>query len=274
MDTALYKWIGVIGVTTLMVWVFGVLHVGDELSLYFFSVGQGDSEMVVSDGVHMLIDGGRGDRVLSALERTIPWYQKRIDVLVISHPEQDHLGGLFDVVTYYDVGVVVWNGQRNTLWNEFASLLSEYDIPVVVLGAGDALSFGDVKVDVLWPFTLGSETNDNSLVLRMTTPYGKALYTGDISSVSEASLVSQYTIDVDVMKLPHHGSKYSSSRALLSAASPLLSIVEVGKNSYGHPTADVIQRVEEVGSMLFRTDTDGDLKVLPSEDGWELFRIE
>jgi competence protein ComEC len=274
MDTALYKWIGVIGVTTLMVWVFGVLRVGDELSLYFFAVGQGDSEMVVSDGVRMLIDGGRGDSVLSALERTIPWYYKRIDVLAISHPEQDHMGGLFDVVEYYDVGVVVWNGQENALWEEFSALLNAHHIPVVILGAGDAVTMDNVILSVLWPNALSSETNENSLVFRADTPYGSVLYTGDISSKVEKKLASQENINVDILKIPHHGSKYSSSDMFLRAVSPLLSVVEVGNNSYGHPTQEVLSRLAFVGSTLFRTDIDGTIKLTPSIDGWEIFHIE
>lgn len=242
--------------------------------LYFLDIGQGDSQLVIlpveggqSGVVKVLIDGGPTAAVLDNVSKILSPLDRRIDVLMMTHPQLDHFGGFIDVLKTYQVGVFVGSGRKADIeaYRELHDVLVERGVPYVQLGEGDALRIGDSRFDILSPSSqesLSGELNDSSVVALLTTPDFKALYTGDIGEFTEARLVRDYDLNVDVLKVPHHGSRFSSSEAFLKEVSPAISVIEVGKNTYGHPTKAVLDRLLKYGSQIFRTDTQGIIKVV------------
>ncbi len=240
--------------------------------LFFLPVGQGDAQLVRVGGINVLIDGGPNRGILSSLD-TILGARGHIDIVFVSHGQTDHIQGLFDVVSSRPVGVLLYQGATTPLLEQLFVRAREYSVPVVQIKTGSTLLYKDALFEVLsfepsiHKFD-SSGINDDSLVLKFTTPGGCALFTADIGSDAERQLSSYYKnkLDCDVLKVAHHGSKTSSLPEFLRAVSPALSVIEVGKNSYGHPTPEVLTRLAGVGSRILRTDQDGIVRVLLQPD--------
>ena len=243
--------------------------------IYFLDIGQGDSELVVlpsssgSSGgkIKVLIDGGpRGPRLAERLSEILPFYDRYIDLVVLTHPQADHFAGLIDVFKHYKVGVFISNGVKGTAksFQELESAVNNSSAQKIVLLAGDLISYKDYVFKFISPkpefFDL-PDLNHGSLVILFKAKNASALFTGDIGFKEEDYLLKNYDIDVDILKVSHHGSKYSSDANFLAAASPKISVIEVGKNSYGHPTQDALSRLMAAGSQIFRTDLDGTMKL-------------
>ena len=236
--------------------------------VYFLDVGQGDSELAVLPGnVKILIDAGPNRKVLDELTSALSPFDRYIDLVVLSHPQLDHFAGLIDVLKRYQVGAFVFNGRRGetAAFGDLEKIIQENKIPVIVLGEKDKIKYQDSRFDVLSPsknLLSSAELNDTTLVMRLLSQNAKILFTGDIDSKIENYLAEKYELDVDVLKIAHHGSKFSSSEEFLRAATPKLTIIEVGKNSYGHPTEQVLNRLALIGAQIFRTDKDGTIKLV------------
>lgn len=262
-------------VIDLVLWgvLFSAPGVDGSTSLYFLNIGQGDSELIeLAGGVHVLIDGGpSGKALLENLANVLPPTKKYIDLIVMTHPQVDHFGGFIDVLKNYDVGAFISSGRKADVsaYPELHDLLEKNQVPYIQVKEGDSIKYGDVTLSVLSPSSqdlLSGEFNDTAIVLLLETPEFKALYTGDIGDNIEKKLAEKYDIDVDVLKVAHHGSKFSSSVEFLKEVSPQFSIIEVGKNTYGHPTAEALKRLKEFGDKIFRTDKEGIIKIV-MEDG-------
>ncbi len=254
---------GVLAALNLAFWVSIVLRpINAKAETYFLNVGQGDSELVRLGRANFLIDSGKDASVVDNLDKIIPNYRKRIDVAFVSHGQTDHAGGMFYLLKNYDVGYVIYNGDNTSLWQNLKKLLEEKNIPYLILKAGDRIVYGADRFDILWPTALAQEigSNDNSMVIKYSGRDYSSLFTADISSKVESEIVAD-RINADIIKVPHHGSKYSSSQYFLNAVSPEIAVIEVGKNSYGHPTSEVLKRLESVGSKIFRTDKNGLVKI-------------
>ena len=262
--------VGMLCAANFFVWG-GVVGGGppEESELYFLDVGQGDAELVRTERAVYMIDGGKNDLAANALGDILPFLRRRIDVLFISHPQQDHLGGLFDVIRRYGVGAVVWNGERNELWSSFSAELAARGIPVFAVSAGDIVRQEKNVFRVVWPpaGSAPSDQNDQSLVLFFSNGATTALYAGDVTEKVERALGAVASSTIDVLKVAHHGSKYSSSMGFLETLRPLVAVIEVGKNSYGHPTQEVLARLADVGARTFRTDQSGTVRIVRGYDG-------
>lgn len=258
-----------------MAWCFILSEINPEgTQLYFLDVGQGDSEMVKLGGASFLIDTGENLKIVNNLEKISPFYKRRIDVVFLSHGQMDHAGGMFYLLNNFDVGLVVYNGDPTPLWDNLKKLLSDKNVPYIILSAGDKITYKDGSFEILWPLKVNSksETNDNSMVTMFREGNFSSLFTADISSKTEEKILSK-SIKADILKVPHHGSKYSSSQKFISAVDPQVAIIEVGKNSYGHPTKEALSRIIESGAKIFRTDLDGIIKIAVNNDVFKIFRI-
>ena len=245
-----------------------------SLRIAALDVGQGDAILVELSGRRMLIDGGPDPSRLSVeLDRLIPAWDRRIDLLVASHPHEDHLAGLPKLLDRYHISSVIGSEDRGggpaaTSWR---AILQHTQISYHQVFTGDELQLGPARLSVLWPDATylslpptndGSALNDRSVVLRLDIPGFSALFTGDIESDIDARIISHIKSPVDVLKSPHHGSKTSASRSLLDVVAPRVALVSVGvKNAYGHPAAATLQRLGERGAVVERTDTEGTLVV-------------
>jgi len=245
----------------------------NNLEIYFLDVGQGDSSLVnLPGGIQVLIDGGPiNGRVQENLEKILAFNDRYIDLVMISHPQLDHFGGLIEVLKNYEVGAVVPSGaiSQSAAWQELEKVIKEKGINLITLAAGDKIKYQDSQFSILSPnkSEWQKDINDLSLVALFEHSHVpknirmRVLFTGDIGSSKEKQLVNLYDLDIDVLKVSHHGSKYSSDLGFLKEASPLVSVIEVGKNSYGHPTKAVLNKLASIGSQIYRTDKNGMVKV-------------
>jgi competence protein ComEC len=242
----------------------------ENLELYFLDVGQGDSQLINFPGdVQILIDGGRGPKVLNELARALPPQDRYIDLIIATHPDFDHFGGLIDVLRTYEVGVVITNGRKGAAvaqYADFEKAVKESGAKEIVFVAGDKIKYEDAVLKTLWPpFSQGKaakNANEASIVLMLEKDGLRALYTADIGFETERELVRRYDLSAQVLKVPHHGSKNSSDPKFLKEVNPKVSIIEVGKNTYGHPTVQTLNRLANVGSQIFRTDKNGTIKLI------------
>lgn len=250
-----------------------------NLELYFLDVGQGDSELIIlPTGVKILSDGGPPNtKVLSQLSKILPPTDNYIDLLIMSHPQLDHFGGFIDVLKNYKIGAFIGNGREGTAaaYNELADVIKSKQVPYIKLMDGDAIKNGDSKFSVLSPNEENLESkelNDTSIVMQLEHNGLKVLYTGDIGFNIEDYLTKKDDLHSQVFKVPHHGSKFSSGSAFLNAVQPQVSVIEVGKNSYGHPTGEVLGRLADTDTQVFRTDKDGTVKIVVEDSKLRIYR--
>lgn len=243
-----------------------------NLTIAFVDVGQGDSILVILPNTKtLLIDGGERERSGKALAILREHGLSHIDVVVATHPHADHIGGLIDVIKNVDVGQVLDSGQVHTTqtFEDFLDAIEMKQIPLESVREGDSINLDPtVKIDVLNPSISlpdgafnEAEFNDNSVVLKLTYREFSLLLTGDMQETNEERLVSENgtTLDAEVLKAGHHGSRTSSSSPFLNAVMPEVVIISLGAgNSYGHPHQEALDRISAAGTEhLFRTDVDG-----------------
>lgn len=247
---------------------------GTQTELYFLDVGQGDSELILLPGnIKIMIDGGPSAKVLSGLAAVLSPQDRYIDLLIISHPELDHFGGFIDVLKTYKVGAIIDNGRRGTAkaYEALEEAIQESGAPRITLKEGDNIKYQNKIFKILSPTPEGlksNKLNDTTLVIMLEDGPMRVLYTGDIGVSEESRLIKRYNLAADVLKVGHHGSKYSSGYGFLRSVDPKIAVIEVGKNSYGHPTKETLQRLANIGSFILRTDNMGNIKI--SFDGEKL----
>jgi competence protein ComEC len=244
-------------------------------ALYFLNIGQGDSELIeLPGGVHILIDGGPSGRaLLENLGKVLPPQLRYIDLLIMTHPQLDHFGGFIDLLKQYHVGAFIGNERKGPIaaYDELRAALVSSSIPYLQLMAGDAIVVGDSKLHIIGPkrSTITSEElNDTCEVVFLETPTITGLYTGDIGENIERELVAEYGkgLHADILKVGHHGSRFSSSDQFLKAINPAVAVIEVGKNTYGHPTKQAIDRLLDAGARVLRTDQEGIIKIVGAKE--------
>jgi competence protein ComEC len=239
---------------------------GGLLKVFFLDVGQGDAIYIRTPRGHdMLIDGGPNKIVIQRLSEVMPWYDKTIDVVLETHPDADHIGGLPQVLTRYHVGLFIEPGvlSPNAIDDEILRLRSEKNIDRVLARRGMFIDFGDgAHFDVLYPDIDPSslETNTASIVGKMIYGLTAVMLTGDSPKVVEDHLVILDGVGLrsDILKAGHHGSHSSSGKEYVSKVSPKYAVISSGKdNRYGHPHKEVIDILTALGIDIVRTDTLG-----------------
>ncbi len=268
------KWMCLI-LICLGIWIAVQIPDG-KMHVVFCDVGQGDAELIVYGSVQVLIDGGpKGERLLDCLSAHMPFWDRTIEVVMNSHPQRDHIAGLFDVVERYRVLQFV-----RASWPETAEakrmekLLMEKKVKSDVVLKGGAVKIKDIQLKVLWPPKIENPTavneNDDCQVVELNYDRFKAIFTGDIGTAVELALIDSGVITgTAVLKVAHHGSKFSSSEDFVAKLRPKLAVFEVGaNNSYGHPNGDILKRFDTVGTEIKRTDKDGTVEVITDGKGW------
>ena len=235
---------------------------GGVLSVSFLDIGQGDAIFIdAPNGNQVLIDGGLGVGVLRALGKAMPFYDRSIDMVVATHPDQDHIGGLSSVISKYGVPVYVDPGIPNDtpVFEALTRAIEKYKPEKITARRGMRFVLDKgVFLDVLFPDRDVSEveTNTGSIVARLHYGDTSFLLTGDSPQSIEHYLVSidGPKLKSDVLKAGHHGSKTSSSEYFLSAISPAFAVISAGKNNrYGHPHKEVIDALTRTGASILST---------------------
>ena len=238
--------------------------VKENLEVYFFDVGQADSTLIKQGEYTMLIDAGNnedGINLVNYLKEEIE--VEDIDVLVGTHPHEDHIGGMNNIIDELDIGKIYMpNVTTNTAtFNEVLDSIKNKNYNISIPKIGEVIELGDMVFEVMYVGEEESDLNNSSIVLRLDFGNTSYLFMGDATSKVEKKLLDD-NIEVDVLKVGHHGSKYSTSNNFLDKVSPKYAIIEVGKNNdYGHPSNETIEKFTKKGIKIYRTDLDGTVKL-------------
>lgn len=236
------------------------------LQTYFFDVGQGDAAYLrTPDNLDILIDGGPDAIILSKLGKVMPFFDRKIELVILSHPQADHLTGLIDVAKRYEISKVIWNKNpcETNLCQEWSDLLQEKNIYQIAPPKNSQLNFG--QINIKFPYAgEAKDVNDQSILAKVIFGKNTLFFTGDAGIGVEEKLVkNKIDLRAQVLKVGHHGSKHGSSQNFLEKVNPYFAIISVGaKNRYGHPTQEVLKRLKNLKIDFFRTDIDFDIKCL------------
>jgi len=231
----------------------------------FLDVGQGDAIYIESPHGHqVLIDGGPNTTVLSKLSEVMPHWDKTLDVIILTHPDADHIAGLIPVLESFEVKMVVWTGKtRDTrVFEAWKDAVEREGAEFVAVAAGDRIVLGNsgVVLDVLYPFPNivleEEETNETSLIMRMRYGEHSMLLTGDTTRTIEEVLVEEgVSLRSDILKVAHHGSQTSTSSEFVRTVAPHTAVISAGEdNRFGHPHDSVLANLAEYGIVVRRTD--------------------
>jgi competence protein ComEC len=251
------------------------------LRVDFLDVGQGDAALfTMPDGTTLLIDAGGNmidstRRIGETVVSEYLWWRglSQIDYVLATHADADHIDGLNDVLKNFRVrsALIARRPADDPEFAKFAQTLARTNTHSETIEAGDVIQFGDVAVSVLWPPAGGEKsTNNDSIVLRIQYGERSVLLTGDIEQAAErALLTSQQELHADVIKVPHHGSRTSSTEAFVAATQPRLAIISVGRSSrFGHPHKEVVERWQSNGATVLTTGNSGTITI--TTDGHDL----
>jgi competence protein ComEC len=249
-----------------------------RLHVFFLDVGQGDAILVQTpDGRRILIDGGPDPTaLLSELGRVVPFWDRSLDLVVLTHPDSDHLTGLLAVLERHQVARVLEPSQADIapLAASWRERLEHDHIPRTIAQRGMSISQGDVLLTVLHPGLkpltgAASDANNNSIMLRIDYGATSLLLAGDAESEAEAEMLKAgVPLRANLLKVAHHGSNGSTSAAFLAAVSPREAVIQVGaNNSFGHPARELLERLADARAEILRTDKHGRIEVV--SDGRE-----
>lgn len=273
-----------------------VLSFDNKLYVVFCDVGQGDSIYIrTPKGVDILVDGGPDRTVLKCLQSHMPFWDRKIELIVLSNADADHYTGLIDVVRGYTVErfAVSEIGKSDTSFEILEQEVYNRGIAVVTLEKGDRFRIGEIRLETLWPErsyintsrlasydpkdkqkVLGTVTsqqsvNEFSVVQLLTYKSFDLLLTGDIAPPATERLVAIPFESVEVLKVPHHGSRNGLTQGLLDVVRPQLAVISNGKNNrYGHPHNEILEMLKRKGITTLRTDVDGEIEIVSDGKKW------
>jgi competence protein ComEC len=263
-------------VVAVVVWSMALTMPDNRLHVSFFDVGQGDSILIQTpSGQNILIDGGPdSQRINLGLSEKLPFWDRTIDLVVSTQPQADHVTGLVEVLQRYNVAQVLESGVSydSSIYQEWCNFIEDKGIEHDVVCVGQEIDFGDgIKMEVLNPpAILWQETSDdvdnNGVVLRLSWGNVSFLFTADIRADTEFELIGQRAnLKCTVLKVAHHGSKTSTTSQFLAAADPEVAVICVGAdNSFGHPSAEVLDRLTDRldEGNVYRTDENGTIEFI------------
>lgn len=242
-----------------------------NFDFYFLDVGQGDSSLInFKNKVLILVDAGPNDKVVFSLDKIFRQKRNYIDLGIITHPQLDHFGGFFSLLDRYDFGAFIINGRvadekTKDLYINLIKKIESKNIPIITLFAGDKILYEKNLIYVLSPdknWIQSAELNDTALVLYVKNNDFNTLLTSDIGFSLEKYLLNKYSnFQANILKIAHHGSKYSTDKEFLLNVHPNLALIGVGKNNFGHPSNEVLKILQNFNIPVFRTDLNGNILI-------------
>lgn len=240
-----------------------------KLKVHFVDVGQGDATLVQYGNSYSLIDTGKESNYLDLKDYLKKIGVKKISSLILTHPDSDHIGGADLVIRDYNVKTVYMTGKRAKTreYYEVLNAADNFNAKIKKVTKSDKISFGKLKGDVLSADAKADDSNDSSIIILLKNKKNSFLFTGDASAKLENTITEEYDTNIDVLKVSHHGSGYSSAALFLKKASPKISVISVGKNnSYGHPEKYALKRIKKFSDKVYRTDENGTVVVTSNGD--------
>ncbi len=286
-----FYFLGGLLIAAVLVWlaVFSLQGSG-LLEVNFFDVGQGDAIFIETpEKFQILIDGGPDAKILEKLGKEMPFWDRTIDLVILTHPDPDHLNGVIEVLKRYKVKEILYTGVvPEDLKQKGVDIVEKGKAKKIIAKAGKRIDLGQtpldskhltgqVYIEILYPFEditgqRFSDFNQTSIVCQLV--YGKIsfLLTGDApKSVEYQLMAKQANLDSDILKVAHHGSKTSTSDYFLNAISPEIAVIQVGKdNKFGHPHQEVLDVLNQQNVKILRTDLDGDIKISSDRNAYKI----
>jgi competence protein ComEC len=254
----------------------------DKLHVYFLNVGQGDAIFIRGPkGQKILIDDGPDNSVLSELGSRMNFYDRKIDLLILTHPDSDHLIGLIDVLKRYKVGKILTNGlsEKSPEYQEWKLQIEENKIPVQLAKKGQAIEIEpNIKINILNPshYLINQQienTNNSSIVLKIVNKNVSFLLTGDAEEeVGDEFFKNNVDIKADILKISHHGSRngLGNREGIIDKIKPELAIISVGKNKFGHPDQSILKLLDKYKINKLRTDEKGTIEIVTDGQGYKI----
>jgi len=256
------------------------------LEVTFFDVGEGDSIMISSPSfqgvfnrVQILIDGGPSRDIVEKVAREMSFFDRQIELIILTHPDKDHIGGLFEILETFKVEKILMpkikgSNEEKEILTSFEKLILEKGIKIYFAKEGQQILLPDKSTFwIFWPPEdfISEYTNDFSIICKFS--FGKIdfLFTGDAPKKVEYQLLTKnFNLESEIFKIAHHGSKNSTSEYFLRKVSPEVAIISVGKNHYGHPSKGVLDLILKYDIKLLRTDKNGDIKIFSDGQRYEI----
>lgn len=247
---------------------FFIYNPKSKLEVDFFDVGQGDAILIQTPyGQNILIDGGPDQKVIRELGKYLSWRDRRIDLMILTHPHDDHVAGLVEVIKRYEVKKIIYTGAIHTgpaylSWLEAAR---DKKIPLLLADRPQTVALGEnCGLRLIYPLKSlaglsAANLNNTSIVSRLDCAGASFLFSGDIETEAEKELLAGgEKLEARVLKVAHHGSDTSSGEDFLAAVKPRRAVISVGKdNDFGHPSRRILKRLQRIGAEIFRTDENG-----------------
>lgn len=262
--------------------IFSTKAYSRDLRIIACDVGQGDGYLIIQGSMQVVVDGGPGNKLKKCLEKFLPFFDRRIELIVNTHPQKDHYEGLINVIQAYSVQYFLANeiDASDESYRVLKNLVGSRMSQLIVMPHAKKMRHGLINFDLLWPSgsfitansraefgeknSLGSLTtendpNDFSIVIALHYKDFDALFTGDIPpNIADQLVDDVQNIDYELLKVPHHGSKNGLSESLLEALKPEVALISSGKNnSYGHPHKEILEMLEKEDVQVRRTDQEG-----------------
>ncbi len=262
--------------------VYDLSH--QDFEVIFFDVGQGDSTLIKTpQGHHILIDGGPNSSVLEKLGKEMPFWERTVDLIILTHPEQDHLSGLIEVLRRYRVENILWTGvlKETAVFEEWQRLIKEEKANIYIAKAGELVLAGQTFLEIIHPFESFENqkvqnVNNTSIAFRAVFGENSFLFTGDAFKEVERELVnSGVNLRSNVLQVGHHGSRTSTAPEFVAAVFPEVAVISAGKdNKFGHPNLEVLETLANYGILIFRTDQEGDIKIISNGKTYAISLIQ
>lgn len=230
--------------------------VTSDLQIYYFDVGQADSILILNNDTSMLIDAGNnadGPLLVDYIKNKLKI--NKIDIVVGTHPHEDHIGGIDDIINNFDIGDVYLPEVITTTktFEDMITAIENKDLAISVPEIGEKFKLGEADFEIIYTGKDDKDLNATSIIINMLYGEKSYLFTGDTTEEVEATILNK-NIDIDVLKVAHHGSRYSSSYEFLNIATPDYAIVSVGEeNSYEHPHIEAINRIKKHTNNIYMT---------------------
>lgn len=256
-----------------LIFLIYLLSVKPSNTVVFLNVGQGDATLIQKGDIQLLVDGGNGREILYELPKYMPFYDRHIEYLLLTHPHDDHLVGLLHVLESYDIGEILYYPVCYENPN-YETLLSNSTKKREV-SAVDTISLGTLKIDIVWPRegeyttqncikSYDSNINNDSLVLKFEYLNKRFLLMGDAEKEVETTLISEGVVSgkYDILKSGHHCSKTSSGETFLKSISPSYAICSCGEgNKFGHPNSETLKTFDSLGVQYLVTYQEGNIQI-------------
>lgn len=251
----------------------------DNLQLYFFDVGQGDSAMIKKGDWEMIVDGGPDKTVLEKLGKYLSYNDRKIEVIILTHAHADHVNGLVEIIERYQVDKIYFNGSIHTSpgYEQFLKIIKEKKINTEIIEKPQEIIWDNgIHLQFLAPVksfyqVRPEQINNSSLVFRLIYGNNNALFMGDFEE--EEFLINLYsssTLKSQLLKVGHHGSSNANSKEFLSIVSPIFAVISCGKNNkFNHPHYRTLYNLQQINAQILRTDLLGDIFFIASTTGFQ-----